>query len=281
MPYKTVAVFGDPRQESLARLRFAIRFALQHDAHLVGLFFEPAYWDGRIPSTNVRGNAAIHSVIKEYMDEQKAVVDRAHKEFDEELGASDLSYEFRVMGDLETVDHVLFNALHSDLAILGSGTSHYPNGASAESILFNTGVPLLIVPDEWATSGRDTGERILLAWNASRESRRAITDALPLLCRAKTVSIVVVDAHNNPRHGEEPGADVARFLSRHGVQVTVEQLGSRGRPVAKVILDHGLSVDADLIVLGAYSHSRAFEAVFGGVTRHLLRSAPFPLFIVH
>ena len=281
MSFKTVAVFVDQRQESLARLRFAMRFALRHDAHLVGLFFEPAYWDGKTPNTNVRGNAAVHQVIKEYMEQQKAVVERAHKEFDDELGASNLSYEFRVMGDLETADHVLFNALHSDLAILGSGTSHYPNGASAESILFNTGVPLLIVPDEWTASGRDTGERILLAWNASRESRRAITDALPLLCRAKSVSVVVVDAHKNPRHGEEPGADVAHFLSRHGVQVTVAQLESSGRPIAKVLLDHGLSVDADLIVLGAYSHSRAFEVVFGGVTRQLLRSAPFPLFIVH
>ena len=121
----------------------------------------------------------------------------------------------------------------------------------------------------------------MVAWNASREARRAISDALPLLVEAKSVTILLVDAGKNPRHGEEPGADIAHYLSRHGAKVSVKQTASRGEPIARVILDHAKEQAADLIVIGAYSHARTAQMVFGGVTRSLLQDAGIPLLIAH
>jgi nucleotide-binding universal stress UspA family protein len=121
----------------------------------------------------------------------------------------------------------------------------------------------------------------VVAWNASREARRAIADALPLLVTAKSVTVLLVDPKKNARHGEEPGADIAHYLSRHGARVAVEQVVSNGAPVAGVILDRARQHAADLIVIGAYSHARVAQMVLGGVTRSLLREATLPLLIAH
>jgi nucleotide-binding universal stress UspA family protein len=79
------------------------------------------------------------------------------------------------------------------------------------------------------------------------------------------------------RHGEEPGADIALYLARHGARVDVEQVLSKGTPVADIILSHARDHGADLIVIGAYSHARSVEMVFGGVTRTLQTRAPVPV----
>ena len=79
----------------------------------------------------------------------------------------------------------------------------------------------------------------------------------------------------NPRHGDEPGADVALYLSRHGAKVVVEQVQSHGEPIAKVILAYAERHDTDLIVVGAYSHARTTEMIFGGVTRSCCETPTF------
>ncbi len=139
-------------------------------------------------------------------------------------------------------------------------------------------MPFLILPEHWTGAA---AEHVVVAWNASREARRAIADALPLLVAADSVTILVVDPHKNSRHGDEPGADVALYLSRHGAKVVVERVQSNGEPVADVILGFAKRHHNDLIVVGAYSHARAAEMIFGGVTRSLLRDATVPLLIAH
>ncbi len=153
-----------------------------------------------------------------------------------------------------------------------------PSDWSAEALLLATGVPFLLLPEPWTGSA---AEHVVVAWNASREARRAIADALPFLVGALSVTILVVDPQKNPRHGEEPGADVAHYLTRHGAKVVVEQVQSHGEPIAKVILAYAERHNTDLIVVGAYSHARTTEMIFGGVTRSLLRDAAVPLLIAH
>ena len=153
-----------------------------------------------------------------------------------------------------------------------------PREWSAEALLLATGVPFLLLPEHWTGPA---AQHVIVAWNASREARRAITDALPLLVGALSVTVLVVDPQNNSRHGEEPGADVALYLSRHGAKVVVEQVQSNGEPVADVILGFAKRRNNDLIVVGAYSHARTTEMIFGGVTRRLLRDAAVPLLIAH
>jgi nucleotide-binding universal stress UspA family protein len=146
-------------------------------------------------------------------------------------------------------------------------------------MLLATGVPFLIVPESWISDG--VANRIVFAWNASREARRAISDALPLMKAAQSVTILVIDPKKNASYGEQPGADVAHYLCRHGVIATVEQRLSNGEAIADVIREFAIQDGSDLIVLGAYSHARTREFVFGGVSRSMLRNITVPTLIAH
>ena len=104
-------------------------------------------------------------------------------------------------------------------------------------------------------------------------------DALPLLTRAEAVEVLVVDPQRHPGHGEEPGADIARHLARHGVQLEVRRLSSGGGDVGHILLSRAADFGADLLVMGAYGHSHLSEWMFGGVTRTVLREAGLPVLL--
>lgn len=280
MPFKNIAVFIDDSPASRARATYAVRLALRYHAHLVGIFAVPPGWTHDPSASFVRGRDAIRALIDQHEAEEVRATTTANGTFESVAGREGISFEFRIIRDLNASDDAIFHSLHADLVLIGDPRpGGLPDDRSAETMLLATGVPILIVPNSWST--KTIGENVLIAWNASREARRAITDALPLLQNARAVSVVVVDAQRNARHGQEPGADIALYLSRHGVNVTVNQARSDGRSVAQAIADHALLIGADLLVLGAYSHSRSREALFGGVTRSFLKTVSIPLFIAH
>ncbi|MGA7808063.1 universal stress protein [Bradyrhizobium sp.] len=236
-------------------------------------------WDGSPSESFVRGQAAIRQLIEYHAASEAAAATAASRSFSTVSGREDISCEFRLLRHGEANEGAALNALHSDLVVVGGPQMDgLPRERSAESLLLATGVPFLLVPERWAGA---TAEHVIVAWNASREARRAIADALPLLVAAGSVTILVVDPQKNSRHGEEPGADVALYLSRHGAKVTVEQVRSNGEPVAEIILGFAERHDGDLIVIGAYSHSRTSQMIFGGVTQRLLQGATVPLLISH
>lgn len=149
-----------------------------------------------------------------------------------------------------------------------------------EDMLFKSGRPVMVLPPE--TSKAPDWDRILIAWNARAEGVRAVVAALPLLCRAKQVRVVTVDAARSAMgHGEPPGRELATYLARHGVTVEVCNLDGLGREHSRALSDAAMDFGADLVVMGAYGHSRAREFVLGGVTRELLREARVPLFLAH
>ena len=276
---KNVVVFVDPSPAGEARTRYAVKLCLRHGARLIGIFVAPSGWQGNPADSYARGHDAIRELIERHRAEELAASDAASRSFAALTAPDDISFEFRIIRD-DATEHAKLHSLHADLVIVGHPRpGGLPEQWSADGLLLATGVPVLIVPDRW--TGETIAERILLGWNASREARRAITDSLPLLAAAQSVAVVVVDPARNERHGEEPGADVALYLSRHGATVTVVQIQSDGLPVADVILEHALQHQIDLIVVGAYSHARSREAIFGGVTRSLLKKATIPILIAH
>ena len=119
----------------------------------------------------------------------------------------------------------------------------------------------------------------LIGWNASRKARRTISDAMPFIVDAQAVTTLVVDPSRGRRHGDEPGADIALQLARHGVHLNVERVMSSGSPIAEVILAHAVRSGSDLLVFGAYGHSRLLELLLGGTTRTLLAQIPVPVFV--
>lgn len=149
-----------------------------------------------------------------------------------------------------------------------------------EGVLFHSGRPALIAPPGW--KGASVGKRVVIAWDASREATRALSEADDLLEFAEAVTVVTVDA--KPKmfgHGDQPGANIAGHLSRRGLPAQVQNVDSAGRSASATILDTAQALNADLIVMGGYAHSRLRELVFGGATRELLRNTTVPLLMAH
>jgi nucleotide-binding universal stress UspA family protein len=147
-----------------------------------------------------------------------------------------------------------------------------------EGALFSSGKPVLLLPEGAAPSL--SPERVMVAWDSRIEASRAVREALPILKGAQEVRLVLVDPEESEAaHGQEPGADAALYLARHGVRVGVDRLPGSGRPVADVLGRHAGDMGAQMIVMGAYGHSRLRQRILGGVTRSMIENPPLPIFM--
>jgi nucleotide-binding universal stress UspA family protein len=174
-------------------------------------------------------------------------------------------------------------ALHShyaDLAVVGLGAPGVLDAGVAETVarlLSESGRPVLVVPKDgqWAPP-----ERIAIAWRPGASAARVVHEALPLLARARVVDVLCVDPHRGEGgHGDDPGADIARHLARHGLAVTVHVDSGAGGEPADVLLRRCRELGAGLLVMGGRGRSRLHEWLVGGTTRHVLAHAPLPVLL--
>jgi nucleotide-binding universal stress UspA family protein len=150
---------------------------------------------------------------------------------------------------------------------------------SAEAIIFGSGRPTLVLP-EGAPSRQFQLGTIVVAWDFSRPAARAVADAIPLLEKAKYVRIVTVTGEK-PIDSKRSAEELAKNLSRHGLEVVLEGVASKGRAVGEVLESYVQSCNADMLVMGAYGHSRFREFILGGATRTLLAKPPLPILFSH
>jgi nucleotide-binding universal stress UspA family protein len=148
-----------------------------------------------------------------------------------------------------------------------------------ESAMFDGAAPVLMVPE--AGPVLTAPRRILLAWNESDEALAAARTALPLLIGAETVRITVIDPPVHSPTRSDPGGLLSQYLSRHGVSCEIDVLSKTMPRVSDVLMRHAADIEADLIVMGAYGHSRFREAILGGATRNMLEHAKIPVFLAH
>jgi nucleotide-binding universal stress UspA family protein len=175
------------------------------------------------------------------------------------------------------------HARHADLTVVTAAT-RTPGHTAVESlfldVLMDSGRPVLVVPPGYRVEV--PAKRAVIAWQPTREASRAVHDALPLLRHAELVDVLAVDPEiSEAGHGEQPGADLATHLARHGLNVRVVCLTGTGESIARTILGHCIQTGAGLLVAGGYSHSRFREIVVGGVTRDLLAAAHLPILFSH
>lgn len=278
MAIKTIAVLIDATSTQESRIAYAVNLCLRHDAHLVGVYQLPSHFPGDASSSFARGHLAIADALRQREMQQNALIDKARESFTKLTAQQQIRCEFRIHSS-RINDERRLSSLHADLVIAGSPKRWEYDGPSPDIIQLATGVPFLLVPDGWQRT--IPPQNVLIGWNASREARRAIGDALPLLAAATSVTLLIVDPQQIALEDEEPGFEVALFLLRHGVRLKVEPIQSNGKKPANIITDYAVSNESDLIVLGAYSHSRSREIILGGVTRFLLAHSPVPLLIAH
>jgi nucleotide-binding universal stress UspA family protein len=277
--YKTVLVHIDGSARTSERVELAARLAVLHDAHLVGTAatglsafvfpvggFEPGLPAITFPIEELRADADRALDTFEKTARQVGVEKFERRRIDDEAGPA-LSMEARY------ADLVVISQSSPEDALPHVGPD-FP-----EYVLLNCARPVLVVP----TCGiqADIGKRVAVAWNGSGNAVRAITSAIPLLRAAAQVNLVVVNADDSGRlHGEQPGADMALYLSRHGVRVEVVIIESEQED-GDALLNHTKQNEFDLLVMGAYGHSRFREILMGGATRTVLRSATVPLWMAH
>ena len=278
---QTITVFFDASPSGERRARHAVALAQRWGSHVVGVHVVFAGVTLPLCMDFAVGHKAIHSVVA-YAQRLDADAEASAAMLAEHFRSLCVRFnvdgEFRPICRRKTAAEAILDALHSDLVVVGNPQPHgLPDDMSPESMLLASGVPVLIVPNAW--DGRTIGDKILIGWNGSRAARRAISDSMAFLVAAKSVTVLVIDPIERPWHGEEPGADIALNLARHGACPHVARLDSNDAPIAQIMLGEAVHNGSDLLVIGAYSHARWRELLFGGTTRTLLTETPVPILV--
>ena len=190
--------------------------------------------------------------------------------------SSDVSSEYPEEAGADDV--IGRRARYADVTLLGPEllSRGILKSKAVEGALFSSGKPLLLVPEGAAPTLKP--KRIMVAWDSRIEASNAVARSLDLLSAADNVHLVLVDPlEGETGQGAEPGADLATYVARFGVKVTVDRVPSQGRTVAATLRQHAIDISADLLVMGAYGHSRLRERIFGGVTRSMIDEPPLPI----
>src|SRR5262245_7766468 len=273
MNYKTILVHLDERARRSERLQLGLQLAAGFDAHLVALFaLDAAY----IPSYALAEAASVMQEIEARRRMEAAAA--AESEFWQAERRAGAKAEWRLSRG-SALAALQLSARYADLVIAGQpGPGDSLAMAFAGELVLSLGRPVLFVPYAGRISA--TGKRVLVAWNASREAARAVSDALPLLARADSVELVAFEPRQGD-HGEVPSADIALYLARHGVKATAARQSAPHLDIGSQILSRAADTSADLIVMGGYGHSRLRELVLGGVTRSMLEAMTVPVLMSH
>ena len=279
MDFRSLLVHLDNSLECFQRTRVAIRLARTFDCHLVGL--APT---GLIDIP--RGGesaAALADYAATAWDLLRDHAEHASGRFLDECHAAKLTSFKAVIDEADAADSIVRHGHCSDLIVLGQasdGKNSETSLAIAEQVVLHSARPTLVVP---RTAQIDRiGQNILVAWDDTREAARALSDAMPLLTRAKRVLVATWKESKAAQDAELLARleSARQWLAQHGVQceVSVESLDVN---IAKAILSSAEDMNADLVVMGSYGHPRWMEHVLGGATRDMLAKMSLPVLMSH
>jgi nucleotide-binding universal stress UspA family protein len=282
MSYKDLLVVLDSDAASRRRIDLAAGLAERFAAHLVGLYPLPV---PEVPHhLSYYDPAVLNPFFLDLRQQAQEASDAEREAFEHAASLRGLSAEWRVVAEGGAQADAALHARYVDLTILGQLDPDRGDveliRPRPEQVTLASGRPILVVPyaGQFATVGR----RVLIGWNASREATRAVNDAMPLLMGADIVTVLTIDAREGPdAHGELPGADISLHLARHGVKAEIERTVSAGIGPGEVLLSRAADLGADLLVIGAYGHSRVRELLLGGATRSILQSMTLPVLMSH
>lgn len=275
MSIKSILVHVDNASRSKACLAAALSISDQYDCHVTGIAnkvpsYMPAYAAAQVPP----------EVFTAFDEEQDRMLVKAREEFEEAMkGASWLDRSAWEVGENDLATTIADRARYHDLVILRQEAEDRDLGiyeGVPDEVILTAGRPVLVIP--YIDPGNNFGKSILIGWSNTRESARAVQDAMPFLKRAEKVHIFSA----NPREEEEvPGAELARYLSEHGITAEVSRTISNDIDVGDMLLNDAAESGHDMIVMGGYGHRRIREMILGGVTRHILAHMTVPVLFSH
>lgn len=261
---------GDEDEQFLKDMRAFARF---HDAHLsvaiLSVVPTPDYAVAFGPP---------YILLADYVEAAEEKQAKVAK-----IGERD-GFEVRTLSDEPgaLLDKAPVQARYADLVLFGPASA-YANmrlrRRLLENVALSSGRSVMILPSGWKPRPFD---HIAIGWNATREATRALADSLDLASPGAKIDVLVAGARPTAKgHGSEPGADIARHLSRHGFDVTVHRLDGQEASDSEALTSFARNHHADLLVLGASAHSRLRELFLGGVTHDLLDGGPVPILFGH
>lgn len=274
---KDIAIHLTGSGEDAIRLAHAAGLGRTLNASLTGLYLH------QMPDVLAITDPSGSAFLQRLVEQSVAQGDAASAALDGVFRQLGLSYELRRRDVYpKQVGSVLASeARQSDLFV---ATRPYgdPNKTEwvEEAVLFRSGRPCLFVPPSF--EGRSVYDNVLVAWKDTREAARAVADAMPLLKQAKSVVVAIVDEALGAAEERRlaPDEDIGRYLSRHGIRAEVHIIDGWTNTGA-AILNEAVRTAADLIVMGAYGHSRPREWLLGGATRDVLNLAAVPVLVAH
>ena len=279
-----VLLDGSARDE--ARLAVAVGLARRHDAHLTGLcpieMLLPA--DMSLALGGYPDLWALPNFAKQMEGQARSKAATIEASFRELLRRESVKGDWQLeTGSL--IPAVIHRAHAADLIVVGQADPDNPLPAPArtliEDILMTAGRPILLIP--YAGQFETIGSNALIGWTSTRESARAVHDALPLFTPAAKVTVLTIESSRaEPDNDVLPTAEIAEHLARHELNVSAARtVVTDGLSPADVLLDYASDIGADLLVVGGYGHSRTREMIMGGVTRDLLRHMTLPVLMSH
>ena len=278
MGLNDIVVYVDGAEATKSRVEFAVALAKDHGAHLVGIAFAPT---ALLP---LYGADVGFADMTEIIQSVKTQGETALQAFKARAEAEGVSVEGRLMQGVsdEFPRDFACCARHVDIAILGQPRDGDPligQYALVERCLFASGRPVIIVP---ASPAKFTLKgTIVAAWDGSAAAARAFNDALMFLKQAERV-VLLVGVATEPEEGSEPAIDhMVAHLKRHGVAAEVVRFKASEGDIGRLLLAKSKELQADMIVMGAFHHSRWREFILGGVTLTMLEAATIPLLMAH
>jgi nucleotide-binding universal stress UspA family protein len=273
MPYSEIMVHVDPESDSADRVSIAVDLAKRAKASLIGI-------GGWVPGMGFAVDVAVidEEPVKHQTEELVTLMARAEQRF---FNASKDVESVEWRGELRRpLDYLTREARSAGLVIIGarSTTVAHCEPLDPGAAILRMGRPVLAVP---SGVGKLSARRIVIAWKDCREARRAVRDALPLLQSADEVMVVEVEETAVREAAERVLEDVAGYLLHHSVPVKAKVFLRREGTVASELIAFAQREKSDLLVAGAYGHSRLGEWMFGGVTRELLERSPVCCLFAH
>lgn len=274
MSFKDLLVVMDASGSSLDAARCTVDLALESEAHVTAMYLEHdpllGFAETQLPA----------DLLQQHQETLARLESRARTGFEESCRAAGIGAEWRA-GPAARLSTVLLGARYADLVTMSadrSGAADLIAHRYADSVIMAAGRPVLLFPRSYRW---DRGfQRVMVAWESSREAARAVHDAMPLLEKASEVVIMEI-ADRDEADAGSAASDMARHLARHGVATELARAVSSGIGVGEQILSASVDCAADLLVAGAYGHSRLREYALGGVTRHLLTHLTIPMLVSH
>jgi nucleotide-binding universal stress UspA family protein len=272
MTIKTVAAVLTQSETAQIVIDMAVALASDVDAHVLGLHAEAIDPPPVMSPFDLPDSSVISALYDVAAQETKALEAR----FNETVRLAGVAGTWRaVRGSSASASQgVVESSRIADLVVAAQPAQG--RVGELDDVLFESGRPVLFIP--WIVKQVKPFQRVLIAWDGSRESTRAIFDALPLLKNATEVEIFSVDPQETRSQAAVlTGSDIAEALARHGLKINVNSQESEKLPISAVIENRCSDFAADLLVMGAYSHARIRERLFGGVTHVLLQSMTVPV----